>query len=400
MKPVFLWALYGLILSTPVAADEWVLSGFINQTAIYTSDNYFFGKTDDNVSVDYRELALLGSGPVAGRLDFAAQILSRKAGVASDGEPALDFGFFSWRFYENFSFTHGLRFGRLKTPIGFYNDTRESPFTRNSIFLPQSIYLDRGRNYVMRADELMYFGEWRADSWTLNWKLAAGKTVPDEDELVDFFHLPAETNPHFKSSNAWHASFLGEYDGGRIRLGVSTHSSPNKYSLNLTILQLGQVEAEAKTLWQIVSFEYNDPRWSFTSEYELATFDYNGSSPDPLNPDYKDYPQAGYMQFLWHASPKQDVFIRREFFHFNKHDPSGSHNETLLGSMVTGSTRLDRYGFATVLGWGYRPAVNWLLRAEWAHNRGGVWSTQRDAPTGVKLRKSWDLASLAVSWRF
>lgn len=400
MKQGLAIILLGLAVASNASANQWRFNGFINQTAINTSDNYFFGNTDDNLSGDYRELALIGSGPLTESIDFSAQLLSRKAGTASDGTPAIDYGFVSWRFSETFAVTQGLRLGRLKAPIGFYNDTRESPFTRNGIFLPQSIYLDRGRNYMMRADELMYFGEWRSDSWTINWKLAAGKNIPDEKELIDFFHLPESVNPKFTSANTWHFQVMSEYDGGRMRFGFSTYRAPNNYSLDLQILHLGHVDAEAISLWRIYSFEYNATDWSFTTEYEQATFDYNGSSPDPMNPGYKDYPEAGYAQLLWHVSQTQDIFFRREFIYFNKNDPDGSYNASLLGSRATGTTDLDRYAFSSVVGWGYRPAVDWLIRAELSHSRGGMWVTLRDAPEGFKLKKDWNMAAVAVSWRF
>ncbi|HET8708003.1 MAG TPA: hypothetical protein VFM46_16990 [Pseudomonadales bacterium] len=389
----------GLLASHAVAAS-WRINGFVNQAAISTTDNYFFGNTDDQVSFDYRELALIGAVALTDSVDVAGQVLSRKAGVASDGTPALDYGFVSWRFFETYSVTQGLRLGRFKAPIGFYNDTRESPFTRNGIFLPQSIYLDRGRNYMMRADELMYFGEWRAEEWTLNWKLAGGKSIPDKKELVDVFHLPDSVHPRLKSANAWHFQLLSEYDGGRIRLGFSTYRTPNNYSLDLDFVHLGHVDAEAVSLWRIYSFEYNAAAWSFTTEYEQAEFNYNGSSPDPANPNYKDYPEAGYAQLLWHVTPSSDLFVRREFMYFNKNDPDGSYNATLLGAVVTGTTALDRYGFSSMLGWVFRPAQDWLIRAELYHNRGDVWVTQRDAPDHFKLVKDWNMAAVAVSWRF
>ncbi len=388
--------------SCSVSAQNWHFGGFVNQALINTSDNFMFGRTDDAVSSDYREIAAIVSGPIIQNVDFSSQILSRKAGTADNGKPQIDYGFVSWRFIDDISFTHGFRVGRLKTPIGFYNDTRESPFTRNGVFLPQSIYLDRARNYIMRADELMYFGEWRSDDWTLNWKFAAGKNIPDKEELVDFYRLPEAAHAEFKSANVRHVQAIAEYDAGRIRFGYSTYDAPVHYSLDLNGLGLGlaHMDADAGSIWRVFSFEYNATRWSFTSEYESAIFDYNGVTPDPLNPRYKDYPEALYGQFLWRLTPTQEIFLRKESLVFNKHDPNGTYNATLLGAQLTGSKAIDKFGRATTIGWGYRPSSDWLIRLDLSTIEGTQWMTLRDAPAGFQENKHWNMAAFAVSWRF
>jgi hypothetical protein len=45
-----------------------------------------------------------------------------------------------------------MRVGRIKTAYGLYNTTRDVPFTRPSIVLPQSIYFERTRNLTVSAD--------------------------------------------------------------------------------------------------------------------------------------------------------------------------------------------------------------------------------------------------------
>ncbi len=51
----------------------------------------------------------------------------------------------------------------MKNPLGFYNDTRDVPFTRPSILLPQSIYFDRTRKLAIAADGVHLYGEYRSD---------------------------------------------------------------------------------------------------------------------------------------------------------------------------------------------------------------------------------------------
>lgn len=401
MKPTMhIFAVVGLLLQSVAAqAQGWHYNGFVNQTLINTSDNYMFGDTNDNLSFDYRELALIVTGSLSEQVEFSSQLLSRKAGNSDDGTPRIDYGFLSWRFYENVSWSNSFRLGRLKAPVGFYNDTRDSPFTRNGVFLPQSIYLDRVRNYIMRADELMYLGEWRSDQWTLNWKLAGGKNIPDVEELADSFRLPDSLQPNFSSARVWHFQFIAEYDGGRIRMGYSENDSPNNFSLIFPPIS-GVIRSSADSHWRILSFEYNALKWSFTTEVERAVFVYHGLVIDPHNPNYKDYPESGYGQFSWNLNQQHSIFIRKEVHRFNRNDPDGSLYMTFPTAALLGIGKIDRYGRSTTLGWSYRPAATWLIRLDISQNTGVMQATLRDAPKGFQPQKDWNMAALAVSWRF
>lgn len=131
-----------------VAAEStWEWGGFVSQSAIYTSDNSFFNaSTDDRVSGEFSENGVIGTGTVFDYFDFATQIISRRAGDISNGNPKIDYLQMTYRFDESMDHTQSLRVGRFKTPLGFYNDTRDVPFTRSGVFLPQGIYWERVRN--------------------------------------------------------------------------------------------------------------------------------------------------------------------------------------------------------------------------------------------------------------
>lgn len=399
MKLLRSCATVALLVSSAAHAQDWHYNGFVNQALITTSDNFMFGETDDNLSLDYRELALIVNGSVLPQVDFSSQLLSRKAGIADDGTPRVDYAFLSWQFYESVSFTHGFRLGRLKAPIGFFNDLRDSPFSRNGVFLPQSVYVDRVRNFTMRADEAMYFGEWRSEEWTLVWKMASGKNIPDKDELVDFFHLPDGMNPRFESTQVWHVQMLADYDGGRMRFGYTEYNSPTKYDLVLVPSNL-EITSEGNSHWRALSFEYNEAQWSFTTEIIRGIVEYNGISPNPFNPDYKDYPEAAYMQLLWHATPTQTLFVRKEHNYLNRNDAHGFVYATFPLAMVADVKAEDRYGLSNVVGWSYSPTPSWLIRMELSKNTGTMLMTARDAPEGYESKLHWNMAAFAVAWRF
>ena len=130
------------------------IHGFASQAYITTSDNDVFGNSDNGGSFGLTEAGLTASARPLPKLQISAQVLSRRAGEGNSGMPRLDFGFLDYRVYSHEVNQFGIRVGRLKNPFGFYNDTRDVPFTRPGILLPQSIYFDRTRNVSLSSDSV------------------------------------------------------------------------------------------------------------------------------------------------------------------------------------------------------------------------------------------------------
>lgn len=141
------------------------IHGFFSQGWLKSTDNnnVFGNSSSDSGSFDFREIGLNASMRPLSNLQFSVQGLSRTAGNGSPGNIRLDYGFIDYTFSNQENSQLGIRLGRMKNPIGFYNDTRDVPFTRPSILLPQSIYFDRTRKLAIAADGVHLYGEYRSD---------------------------------------------------------------------------------------------------------------------------------------------------------------------------------------------------------------------------------------------
>ena len=137
--------------------------GFLSQGIIHTSDNNWFGHSDDSVSGDFREMGLNASWRVIPELQLALQLVWRDAGKTDNEGFRIDYGVANYSFYSSESTLLGFKVGRVPTPLGLYNETRDVASTRPSIFLPQSIYFDRNRNIALSADGGYFYGEQRSD---------------------------------------------------------------------------------------------------------------------------------------------------------------------------------------------------------------------------------------------
>src|SRR5258706_2757979 len=120
--------------------------GFIGQSYIHTDRNQFFGHSTGNGHFQFRELGANVSWQAQPNLLFAAQAVSRHAGDGDNGEPRLDYALADYGIVSNEQYSLGMRAGPVKKPFGLYKATKDVPFTRPSILLPQAIYFDRTPN--------------------------------------------------------------------------------------------------------------------------------------------------------------------------------------------------------------------------------------------------------------
>lgn len=157
--------------------------GFLSQGYIKTTDtkNDVFGDSSSGKgSFDFREIGVNASHRPLTNLQLSGQLLSRQAGEDSKGGIRIDYGFVDYTAYATESKEFGVRLGRTKNPFGFYNDTRDVPFTRPSILLPQSIYFDRVRNIGLASDGVQLYGESRADWGDITLQFVTGFPQVDD----------------------------------------------------------------------------------------------------------------------------------------------------------------------------------------------------------------------------
>src|SRR4051794_1650362 len=271
------------------------LHGFFSQSWLKTTDNNVFGPSSSSSgSFDSREIGVNGSMRPLTNLLISVQGLSRWAGEGSEGNFRLDYGFLDYTFFTGEAAQFGVRLGRMKTPLGFYNDTRDVPFTRPSILLPQSIYFDRTRKLALAADGGHLYGEYRTDLGDFSFQ--GGVVSPivdgDETEAAVFGRLrPGHLTPD--------TSYVGrvnyELDGGRVRLAVSA-----------THLVMGFTPGGGNNISNAVGFtpvvfsaQYNAERWSLTSEYALRPLKYDIPS---LNMSFTG--ESYYFQGSYRFTPR------------------------------------------------------------------------------------------------
>ena len=392
-----LFILSAILCNTSIQASELSgslpeslqIHGFASQGFIETSDNNFFGNSEDGGSFDYRELGLNASLRPLPKLQLSAQILSRTAGEGNNGDVRLDYGFADYSFISNEANLLGLRLGRIKNPLGLYNDTRDVPFTRPTILLPQSIYFDRTRNLALSADGAQLYGEHRMDSGNLSFQI--GAVYPKADDLETELAILGDNLPGKLEGNL---SYLGriiyEHDGGRLRLALTGARVNISYKPALAFPDDLLAGTNPFTPW-ILSAQYNAERWSLTAEYALRSLKYK----DFGIPDLSFTGESYYLQGTYRFSPKWEGVVRYDVLYTNKDDRDGSDFAAATGLPAYNFFAKD---FTVGLRWNITPSF--MLRGEYHRVNGTAWLPLLDNPDPSDSTQHWNLFAILASYRF
>ena len=374
-------------LATPVQ-----IHGFASQAYTLTSANNIFGtSSDDNGSFGFTELGVNASYRATSQLHLAAQLMSRRAGETDDSQVRLDYGVADYRISTDDKTDWGVRAGRIKNPIGFYNDTRDVAFTRPSIILPQSIYFDRVRDIQISSDGVQFYGQGQAPGGDFNLQLQVGDPRVG-DSATEVALLGADRAGSLQGNPSYLGRLSYDWNSGRVRLAYS------EYRLDLDYAAADQdPNGAGSVIFQprIFSAQYNAERWSVTSEYARRHFEFNSLGryvPYSTLTGQSYYVQASYM-----LRPQWELLAHYDVLYQNKDDKTGEQYEA-----ITRGTRPAYSQFAKdrslTLSW--TPASAWLIRAEQHWVDGTAWLPIQDNPDPAATTRNWRLFALLVSFRF
>lgn len=390
VAPAFLWYCSAQAEKLP---QNLQIHGFASQSWLMSSDNNLFGKSSSGSgSFDFRELGLNASMRPLPKLQFSAQMLSRWAGAGSGGNVRLDYGFIDYTVFSGETNQLGLRLGRMKNPLGFYNDTRDVPFTRPSILLPQSIYFDRTRKLALAADGVHIYGERRSDRGDISFQAGVARPLVrgDEAEVAVFSQLVAG---HLSPELSYIGRVNYELDGGRIRFAVSATQLNMSYSpAGANDMNTGSIHF----LPIIFSAQYNAERWSLTSEYAFRNLKYKNFGP--AIPDLDFSGESYYFQGVYRITPEWEAIARYDVLYMDSDDRNG--RKWAASGVGTRRQAHNRFAKDITVGLRWNITPEFMLRAEYHRVNGTGWLSTLDNPNTVDMSQHWNLFSILGSFRF
>lgn len=360
------------------------LHGFLSQAAAVTDHNNVGGKSSQGVALNLREVG----GNVSWRADpdwlVSAQVLARWAGGADDGDVRLDYGFVD-RTLSSGEGRFGVQLGKIKNPYGLYNTTRDVAHTRPGILMPQSIYWDRIRDFVLAAPGISIYGDTSRAAYGIGWRVNALTPAADSRE-AEFITFLQERPGHFNGKTSWLGQVMFEFDNDRWRLAVSAGELAMRYKPDgISDWQAGSTYFRPRAL----SLECNGEEWSFTAEYSetgVRRRSYGFTVPD-------NTAQAYYIQATWRIKPQWQAYARYDVLYADKTDKRG---ERFF--LNTGLPKHLVFSEDITLGLRHDLDSSWAFAMEIHHVMGAAWLPRTDNP-GVPS-KDWNLLLLQAAYRF
>jgi len=174
------------------------IHGFISQGFLASSEYNYLAHNSTDGSFEYNEMGINFSKQLTDKLRIGAQFFSRDLGDAANNKVTLDWAYGDYRFKDWL----GLRAGRIKMPVGLYNEIRDLDMLRTSIILPQGIYNDLVRDNNIALNGVGLYGNIGLGGvGGLEYQVLAGATNSDAESGIG------------KYTNAGLSVFGGELDG-------------------------------------------------------------------------------------------------------------------------------------------------------------------------------------------
>jgi len=375
--------------------------GFVSQGYLDTQGNNWLADSKDGTT-QMNEVGVTFSSQLDDQLRIGMQLLSRDMGEEGNNEVLLDWGFADYRYRDWL----GLRLGKIKTPIGLYNEGRDSDFLRPMVFLPQSIYDDNKRNLLVAtqgggvygnlslglAGDIDYnvvygslnFTDDSGQSRGLTMEASARAAAMGLGTVVDF---NANNVYAGGGSLVWNTPLEG------LRLGGSLFQGKTDFditTLNVTTGALTERDGEGRNedFW-VASLEYALPWLVLSGEYtEMTQMKQFYGAPAPKITSVGYY---GMLAVKLHDQVTLSVLY--DVFYADKDDKDG---KTYLAQ-----GKPDFLGWRKDLGIGMRYDLNahWLLKAEW-HAIEGAALGLPIYNQGEPLEEDWEYVAVKASFNF
>ncbi len=393
----YAWRAGILLALAPVVAgaEEWPdwtydlqIHGFFSQGYVKSSDNSFYGDSEEG-SFDFREIGLNASLRLGQRWLVSAQLLSHKAGEMTDGRIGLDYGLVDYTLVADEHRRMGVIAGRFKNPLGLYNDTRDVPFTRPSVFLPQSIYWDKLRNIMLSADGGQVYAEFYRGRHGLDLQLGGGYLNTDDN--LEWAYLGNDWGGELgNNSTALVGRALYELDDGRLRLALSGVTTAMEFEPAPTDpIGAGTMAVD----YLIGSFQYNAEDWSLTAEYMREPVEWRGFS-FPLQMD-KGTAEGYYLQGTYRITQDWEVLLRYDASFLNRDDRDGRKQSERAG---VPAHRFYSHTWSLGLTWDIDDAM--MLRAQYDWIDGTGFLSAKENPNPFAMERYWNMFSLLFSVGF
>lgn len=384
------WAALAVVMCAPAGAVDYQVHGYAAQGFVYTDENNVFGESSDG-SFDYYEAGLNGAVQVRPNLLISAQAAVRDAGISDDGTLRLDYALADYRLVSEGTIQAGLRAGKIKNTLGFYNETRDVVFTRPSILLP-SVYSDnqnqRSLIFTAPGGQLYASTVTGAHEWSFTGTANAERDVRKSDErLLINLTVPFD----LRIGDSWNLQLMDSVDGGRWQFAYSYFAGQFRLRTAPEINLVGRFDVDLN----VFSVRHNAERFTVTAEYVLIG-----------NKNYLTFrgipivrtdivADSGYLQAEYRINRQWGALARIDGFFRNRHDRDGRE----FAAANPGADRHGQFSHDVTVGLNWRPDEHWGVWGEYHWINGTATLQGLENPPPVRDHR-WSMLMLMAGYKF
>src|ERR1700680_1085876 len=291
--------LSGILLAATIALaqddgsllDKIQIHGNLAQGVLFSSSNNYLSAKSSDGSFQWTEGAISFGTSVMENLRIGLQLHSYSLGQIGKQKPTLDWAFGDYKLKPYF----GIRVGKVKTPMGWFNDVQDIDAVHQWALLPQGVYEADMKSFNLAHNGFLAYGDVTPSKkiGTLSYQVYAGSRSQDRDEGFTMQMAAAGINlgdcsgPTKGLDVRWALPVKGVTLGTsyqRVHLsapGATRGGSPLPINLKYSIWDFyGQYELGKLTL---------DAEWNI-----YPTHQYYGPAPDWYAPLRTWYAMASY----------------------------------------------------------------------------------------------------------
>ncbi|SCY87370.1 hypothetical protein [Desulfoluna spongiiphila] len=286
------------------------IHGFITQGYLLSSDNKFFGDTDNGGTYHFNERGINFTSDVSDRLRLGIQFFSRDFGSLGENEVTIDWA------YADYSFTEWANFkaGKLKMPQGLYNTSRDVDMLRTSVLLPQSVYNEGWRDSINALNGFEYYGYAPAGKvGSFEYHLMGGVNQFDDDGpemrlLEDQFPIYLgvdvsnnEVDRTYVGSVLWETPLDGlsfGVSGWEMNFNADITSNPDGSVTSPPAPTLKPSEIEVTQTGWTTSLQYAVGDFVFSTEYNRINYEMVAPGYIPEDSAAADFDSEGYYGMI------------------------------------------------------------------------------------------------------
>lgn len=329
---------------------------YFAQGYVNSNGNQYYGDSRTG-SFDYHEAAVNAYASYGDQFRVAGQIFTRDAGANDNDQPRIDYLFLDWG-SKQLKSDIGIRIGRVRNPLGVYNDVSDVIFTRPSILMPYSVYLQGNglRDLLFSSDGAQFYYRQNVGQAAHHVTLTAGRSRDlnerTSSNLFGTGDLPGENRLH--SPVFFQYRNISNY--GRRILGVSYFETRLKFHSD----GLLPADPELNSQLTVLTAQQHFERLSLTAEI----------SHNRLHAGFGDISaelvrQGGYLQAEYRHNARWSSLLRSDIAFDDRSNRAKSRNRDLT------------------VGVRWTPDNHWLWAAEWHWIDGTSAIPRRDNPMGI-----------------